>query len=718
MLDQWALMASNGRNVCDMTKQDLEELVLEVHDELDFRSEKITKLKNSITQFQTQIKVVENSLRDLNGGYIKPPKLLRPDGALKYYYSKDASKEKEYSKESFKTKVIGSYNPYEAGNRRVVTLQHQIGDLQQKIIDITQETSKLSQEKDRIAKQLNMREQPKKEVFRHNRTDLKFAQSSQKIDARKCMQTLEQLIEREQNKDEKDYLMCCHMLLTGHDKTALQLFSALYAPEVDPEDIDRVNDAMVDREAQTTILLEQYRNLAERHKRIRAAYIDLQSRMENHVFDAETVISSLKEQIHDLETSIGTLPTINEETENLKKIKKEKKKELKKIMQDGKVIIDIEVKYKNTIADLKKEIAGKKIERAQLERLNQEKSALLESIKVKGESINEIVQDMLAKNDEIEGQKKVIKSKSDKLKRAHVKNPEDVYDIYEASQHYMPEYVYNERKSLDDEVKMKNNECKDLKQKCKNLKKILEDKTQNERQIRDFIQRIKDANKKRRKAQNESSYESYSSLSDSYNDSSSSSSSEKKRKEKKKDKKKKDKKKKDKKKQVYSFKLDSMHVHKSSKHKKSVYKNDSESDSSLLQSISKSKTKTETKSKLHSESDSESESESKSKQKQKLESESKSKSGTKSKLQLSFSESDSDSKSKQVSESKHKSESDSDSISKSESISKSKSASKQKSKSESESKSKPQTKPASESESESKSKSKSQSDSSTSSVDF
>ena len=54
-LQQWELMASNGRAVGDLSRTELENLIIESHQELTLRSKQATKLKQTITQLQTRI---------------------------------------------------------------------------------------------------------------------------------------------------------------------------------------------------------------------------------------------------------------------------------------------------------------------------------------------------------------------------------------------------------------------------------------------------------------------------------------------------------------------------------------------------------------------------------------------------------------------------------------------------------------------------------------
>ena len=494
MLDPWQFMASNGRSVAELTRAELEDLLMEMTEELDIRKQTAHELLMSVTQLQTRVQVVESSVQDANTKYLKPPKAMKPRTPYKVLKATTTIPgDDSPRKDAFKTQVTGSFNPYEAGSRRVTALQHRLGDVHQQILDCKAETEKLMREKAKLQMALESREVPRKEIFKHEKPIPKHCPKEGSVDARKCMTILEHLIDNEKDRDERDVLLCCHMLLTGHDKKALQLFSALYDPDSHPDEEATLQEALIDREVQVTIVLEQFKNLAARHQSLMKSYVDLKQRLEGHLIDKEDVIFSLKHQIAELQEKIDAIPEVNAEIEKLKEQRDQTKAKVSETARKSRESVSFEVGLKNQEADIKREIAGQKALLGQLEKQNQELKSEFDVRTSKTTILSDEIEEMQTKYAEMKGQDDVIQEKTGLLRRARIRTAEQVKEIYEQAQRTSAEELHNTRTALNNETTRIYKEMKNLKHICKELNITLQDKGMEIQSLKDRIKKINEA---------------------------------------------------------------------------------------------------------------------------------------------------------------------------------------------------------------------------------
>lgn len=513
MLQQWQLMKSNGRSVRDLTRTDLEDLIMEMHEELDGRCIKSTKLSRHVSVLNSNLTALQTTLQESNLAYFQPAPALRPDTQYKTL-KKELSKKKDpdspfrYTQEHFQKEVVGSYNPYQGGNRRIVTLRHRIGDLTQQIYDTKDETRRYQNECQKLAKSLETRNVPKI-GFKPPRPIPKYAKKEGGITGKQVIDALEQMIENERDQDDRQYLICAHMLLTGNDQNACIMFQDIYQPNFAPDDPRVLKDQLSDRNAQISLLFEQYKGLAENHDNLMDAYLDLQRRLQDHLIDDDAVKNNLHEQIEKLQKNLDTIPVLQKEIETLSEKKQKLSEDVKEIVRTGRASVDVEVKLKNDAAEIKKNKAGLSVEQAQLERINAERKEQHQTLAEVVRALNEEIHEISNEYDEKEGQRNIIKDRCQLLRKARVNTSARVKEISEISRETLPSEIYQRKSELAIETQNKIQVQKALKKKCKDLNISIKDK---ENQEKDLLKRIKksqealDASKKESEEINRNKY--------------------------------------------------------------------------------------------------------------------------------------------------------------------------------------------------------------------
>jgi hypothetical protein len=252
MLEQWALMVSSGRAICDLSRDELEHLVEETHELIRLRKLRRHELERSVRQGHTRVQLAESSVQSVNQDYLRPPGALASPSARG---------------------VVGSYNPYEGATRRVQSLRLRVSELQQHIVEVQSDLDSLVDEQSQLRGRLE-RGAKTPALFRAQSPD-----RDQPADPAACIRVLEGVIRAQPSPEEKDVLVCCHHLLTGHDSCAVDLLAPIWCPAVRPGDAERLAEAVRDREAQAALLGQTLRRLYDRHQQLSEALTDVQRRM-------------------------------------------------------------------------------------------------------------------------------------------------------------------------------------------------------------------------------------------------------------------------------------------------------------------------------------------------------------------------------------------------------------------------------------------------------
>lgn len=498
-------MTAKNRDVSDIPRDELEGLVMELKQEIYVRSKKVTELTASVTTNRTRIRATEASLQDQNLEYIVPPSALRPNVAFNYAKSgnvDDLDPDMEATREDgttapkpkYDSHIAGSYNPYQGANRRIVTLRQKIGDLQQEIIDTHKDMQDQIQERERLRALLENRETPNAQPFRHDKPIPKYKNKNKKdkITLKQCVEYCEDLLKNEKDPESHDELLCVYYLLTRNDAMALQLFEKLFNPDSKPEDLAVLDDILKDREAQISILTEQYRHLYGRHEPLRDAFRDLKDRLPDHLVNNTDVIEHLREQIAALSKKIEGIPDIESEIEKLRAQRDTLINEKEEILKEGSVSaaeLDAEIRKKlNGISGNK---AGVEQEKRQLEELDKRIREQYNTIAIEAKQMKDDEARLRALLNANEEKKKIMHSQLTMLQKAGLKTPKQVREVFTNCTGILPDDLTHDKYDLLDQCNKSARRLKDLKKECVRLKTIYSDKQRQQVAYEDRIERGK-----------------------------------------------------------------------------------------------------------------------------------------------------------------------------------------------------------------------------------
>ena len=498
-----AMMAAANRDVSELSREELEALVMELNTENENRSLRIHKLREQVTVAATKVKAVESSVQDQCLDYIVPPSALRPSFAQGYAAlmtsdSMDSPAVKDTgepgdlpeSPRKYEPRTAGSYNPYQGANRRIVSLRQKVGDLQQQIVDTHKETQELHQELERLRALLEKRKPPTGQPFRHEKPIPKFKADKGKVTLKACVKYCEELLKREKDPTSHDELLCVYYLLTGDDVLALELFGNLLAPGMGPDDLAKLDELLKDRDAQLSILREQYRHLLARHEPLRDAFRDLKARMPDHLVDNADVIAHLKEQIAALQKLIDGIPELAKEIEDLKKRREELLSEKEKLFAQGSAEAgEVDAELRRRLAELSEDKAGVERERRQLEEVDKRIRERYTTIAEESRRMKEDEVELRRLLEDREAKKREMHRKLTMLQNAGIKTPQQVRAIAQQCREDLPEAISKERYDLIDECNKLAKRLRDLKRDCLKLKHVYQDKQQQQRAYEDRVNR-------------------------------------------------------------------------------------------------------------------------------------------------------------------------------------------------------------------------------------
>ncbi|KAH0792953.1 hypothetical protein GPJ56_003123 [Histomonas meleagridis] len=487
------LLTPANRNISELTRPELESLIIEFHQESIRRSKIIHDLREENKKTGSKMRSVQSSLQDQNLDYLVPPSALRSDYATRYIptkteFSSDIAT-RENGEPALARPISGSYNPYQGSNRRITSLRQKIGDLQQEIIDTETNIHDLSVELEKLRAILENRPfQPPTSTFQHQRKVPKKKKKPQ-ITLQYCIKYCRGLLKQEKDPIAHDILLCAYFLLTKQDLKALELFDRLYQIEFGEYDPNEIDDLLNDRNAQVSILLEQYKSLKSRHDPLRDAFIDLKSRLPKHIYDNSDISNQLQKDINKLKKEIGEIPKIEQEIKDLKDKKAKLNEEKDKIMKDGSNnLSNIEDEYRKKINGISEDKAEVEQEKRQLEevdkRIRERYNTIAEELeRIKNEEIP--LRKIL---DDRDSKKKEMHRKLVMLENAGVKTPQQVREIYAICDKKSPDQMSDERYKLVEEYNKNGRKLKNLKKNCLRLKNMYVDKQKLLRYYQDIIE--------------------------------------------------------------------------------------------------------------------------------------------------------------------------------------------------------------------------------------
>ena len=355
-------LAPNGRDVSELSREELENFIIELDHELTERTVRITNLKTQLTKANAQTKRSEETVAQANLDYIHPPGPLKADYAKRYAGKEalDFMTERGMKPASGReAHITGAYNPAIAANKRITNLRQKEADIYAEIQKTREETAKLTKEMLRLKAILEQRGVPQTTQFRHKHGS-KIKPKKGEPSFKKALLILDQLIKNEKDEFRKDCYKCCHMLLSGHDREALELFSLLYDPELDAEKLKALTDKLNDRNAFAAILREQLAYLSSKQDALGGKYKSLLEKAKGKDgADLDEQIANLKQRLADLDKALEDIPKKKKEIEDLMKEKDALEKEKDALYGD----------QRDALAKLQKELAEK------LAKLNEDRAA-------------------------------------------------------------------------------------------------------------------------------------------------------------------------------------------------------------------------------------------------------------------------------------------------------------------------------------------------------
>ena len=493
-------MAANNRNVSDIPREELEELVMEMREQLEQRKKRETQLRDQVTIDKTRVKVAEISLKDQNLQFILPPSALRPSYAKNYAQplTKQLDQDEELGSDiatrengepnltespprRYESNISGSYNPYQGANKRIVTLRQKIGDLQQEIIDTDKDAQELKRELERLRNLLENRHCPKNEPFRHEKPIPKTKPKKKKITLKACIDYCSDLLKEEKDPVSHDELLCVYYLLTKDDILALELFGKLLAPDLSPEDIAQLDDRLRDREAQLSILREQYRHLLARHEPLRDAFKDLKDRLPDHLIDNEEALNLLRKQIEELQKLIDGIPDLEKEIEELKKRKMQLLKEKEELFEEGsRKLAEVDDEMRRVLQQISEDKAGVEREKRHLEEIDRRIRERYYTIVEELRRMKADEAELKIRLDEMERKKKKMHDRLVQLQNAGVKSPMQVRAVDQLCREMLPIDLFNIRQTMLDDCNKQMKSLRDLKKECVRLKNSFSSKQQQE----------------------------------------------------------------------------------------------------------------------------------------------------------------------------------------------------------------------------------------------
>lgn len=505
MIDQAKLpkMSQNGRNVGELQREDLEQLIIELDAEMISRTKRITELRSILTTVNSSVKRTETAAQDQILDYIIAPSCLKADYA-KNYAGKEALESinneplthqngELYARKE--ARITGAYNPYSGANRRIVALRQKIGEMQQKIVDVNEDKEKLLKEKQRLKDLLeqNPHADIKNSPFIHEKPIPKsMNKKKNNVTKKQCLNALDKLLEQEKDQYRNDCLRCVGLILTGEDREALELFARLFEPGLSENSIKELEDLLSDRNAQVAILREQFNHLDSKQNALRNAFLTLKDKMANHNIGFESDIDELRVRVLELEQMIKEIPVVESEIRELRERRRQLLDEKDEIFRKGSDEASrryAELKQKRD--DLADDKSGYDRERIQLEERDQRLREQYNTIVEECKRLRANESDVKEQLNKIETEKRKIHANLTLLARAGITDPSQVMDIANFCNGSTPTEIEIDRSRYDDEFKTRKDSYLSLKKECKQLEKILQNKNAQEQALRERVQQAR-----------------------------------------------------------------------------------------------------------------------------------------------------------------------------------------------------------------------------------
>lgn len=464
------------RDISSIPREELESLIMEFDRELDERSKRIVILNDALTGVQKKAFKAEVETQNHYLDYIVPPSSLKPSYARNFIgkavelIRDKGNKDNIESNQKTEIKLTGSFNPYQGASKRIVTLRQRIGEYEQKIVDINDETAQLNQERKKLKAILEKKPIPSITSFRQEKPLIRTKGQKVTLSMKDVIKTVRQMISEMKSNPPLDSLKCVYFLLKGDDPMALEIFSQLYDPNMNVEMINELEDLLNDRNVQLSILQEQFKHLDSRQNALKSAFMALKDRVTDHHGSGEDDIHHLKIRIAELSKMIDSIPSIENEIEQLREKRSLLIKDKEDILKNGGD--EISVHYEE-MTQKKNELSDEKASldqvRRQLEekdqRIRQRYYTIVEEIK----RIRDSEQKLKEQLSKIDTEKRDMHQKLSLLSKAGINDPMQVKELAKTIKQGIPLEIESNKDNMIHEYNNKLKKYRDSKKELERL---------------------------------------------------------------------------------------------------------------------------------------------------------------------------------------------------------------------------------------------------------
>lgn len=457
------VMSRSNRNVSDISRQELEDIIFDLDEEIESRKLKIHELRIINDQLLTRVEVAHETVRKSTMTYITPPESKIENKLVK------KTKEQMTFNRDYSYEPTTSYNPYQAGNKHIVTMRHKVTDLMNKISSTNEERKKLESQREKMKNKLESREFGKVNPFRHYRVMPVGQGNGKYVTFDKCAKLCEKFMMMEEDVYRFHQLECVFNLLTGNDKESLREYSDICMPSNPDQIMEELDNMLSDRSAQASILNQQFHEFLRKHEKMVHDFLLLKDSMKKKSDNTDLIEQGLLEQIEDLKNRINEIPKTQNHIKELTHKREELYVEIDKVRENRMNNVENEAKLKADTANYEEEKLGYKLQAENLEREEQHLKSLREERISQISSLESEIKEMKQKSDDYTSKIRDDQVSLDLLEKAGITTPVAVNDIYELSNQHTVQDISDKHQADDNNYQSIKRVLDELKDECKML---------------------------------------------------------------------------------------------------------------------------------------------------------------------------------------------------------------------------------------------------------
>jgi len=469
-------ISASSRRVREISRRELEDLLLEIDIEIGERCGIIDRLQGQVKELQTKVRIFEEKAMNNTLEFVSSPEIRISLPSVKNYSS-----------------ISGAYNPYMAGNKAIVSKRYRIMELNNQMADIEDEMKEMYNEINLMKKKLITREVPISSPF--NRHSPKSIKKNEKGYAsfEQCSKIADKLMISTKDAAQFELLQCVFWLINGSDKNALRVYNKLSSGMKGPEEIAELNALFDDRNAQATILHEQYKHFYEMHQKSMREYHGLVEQMKNHVVDNDYILINLKNQIQELDKKIAQIPILHDMIGQLTSDRELLYEEIEQKKKETYGIVDNEASMKTKVSEQKKILAGLIVQKEQLYEQSKILKAKEEQVRSQIKGVESSLQEEKSSFSEIKGQMDLNGQRLGLFSRAGINHPDSVVITYSLLTLESPQNIKSIHRGLFNTYKEKKANVEDTTNSCLELKEMIATLNTNIRRLEDRLRHGREA---------------------------------------------------------------------------------------------------------------------------------------------------------------------------------------------------------------------------------